>query len=101
MGELEYYNDVEHEFPFRWSANPPKGYEAINTPYGAYAFPGQGETYPVFTDNASRIRNDTWYITRSQRKGVPQDLMVINNKGEITIGYKNTNPATIVFGFCI
>lgn len=33
LKELEYYNDVEHEFPFRWSANPPKGYEAINTPY--------------------------------------------------------------------
>lgn len=33
LKELEYYNDVEHEFPFKWSANPPKGYEAINTPY--------------------------------------------------------------------
>lgn len=33
LKELEYYNDNQHEFPFRWSANPPKGYEAINTPY--------------------------------------------------------------------
>lgn len=33
LKELEYFNDVEHEFPFKWSANPPKGYEAINTPY--------------------------------------------------------------------
>ena len=33
LKELEYYNDKEHDFPFRWSANPPKGYEAINTPY--------------------------------------------------------------------
>lgn len=33
LKELEYFNDVNHEFPFRWSANPPKGHEAINTPY--------------------------------------------------------------------
>ncbi len=33
LKELEYFNDVNQEFPFRWSANPPKGYEAINTPY--------------------------------------------------------------------
>lgn len=33
LKELDYFNDVNHEFPFKWSANPPKGYEAINTPY--------------------------------------------------------------------
>lgn len=31
--ELEYFNDERHEFPFKWNANPPRGYEAINTPY--------------------------------------------------------------------
>lgn len=33
LKELEYYNDKNHHFPFKWSANPPKGYESINTPY--------------------------------------------------------------------
>lgn len=33
LKELEYFNDVNHAFPFKWSANPPKGYEAINSPY--------------------------------------------------------------------
>lgn len=33
LKELEYYNDDKHAFPFKWSANPPKGYEAINSPY--------------------------------------------------------------------
>lgn len=31
--ELEYYNDENHEFPFKWNANPPKGYERQNTPF--------------------------------------------------------------------
>ncbi len=31
--ELEYYNDENNEFPFKWKANPPKGYEKQNTPF--------------------------------------------------------------------
>ena len=31
--ELDYYNDEKHEFPFKWNANHPKGYEAENSPY--------------------------------------------------------------------
>lgn len=33
LKELDYFNNENNEFPFKWSANPPKGYEAINTPY--------------------------------------------------------------------
>ena len=33
LKELDYYSGDEHEFPFKWSANPPKGYEAQNSPY--------------------------------------------------------------------
>lgn len=31
--ELEYYNDENNEYPFKWNANPPKGYERQNTPF--------------------------------------------------------------------
>lgn len=31
--ELEFYNDENNEFPFRWNPNPPKGYQKQNTPY--------------------------------------------------------------------
>lgn len=33
LKELEYFNDTNNAFPFKWSANPPKGHEAINSPY--------------------------------------------------------------------
>lgn len=33
LKELDYYNDENHQFPFKWAANPPKGFERENTPY--------------------------------------------------------------------
>jgi len=33
LKELNYYNDENHAFPFKWNANPPKGYEAQNSPF--------------------------------------------------------------------
>lgn len=32
LKELDYYME-EHEFPFKWAANPPKGYQEENKPY--------------------------------------------------------------------
>lgn len=31
--ELEYFNDENNEFPFRWNPNPPRGYQKQDTPY--------------------------------------------------------------------
>lgn len=33
LKELDYYNDENHSYPFKWAANPPKGFEKENTPY--------------------------------------------------------------------
>lgn len=33
LKELDYYSNDENEFPFKWSANPPRGHEAQNSPY--------------------------------------------------------------------
>lgn len=33
LKELDYYSSSENAFPFKWSANPPRGHEAQNRPY--------------------------------------------------------------------
>lgn len=76
------------------------GANAGNTAYYDYVTPGEGEPYPIFTDHASR-KKTTSYITRTQRLGIPQDLLIVGGEGSITIGYKNTSIASVVFGFCI
>lgn len=60
LKELDYYSSEENAFPFRWSANPPRGHEAQNSPYdlvqiisasyGSSSFgPQKGATLPPVT----------------------------------------------------
>ena len=60
LKELDYFSSDENEFPFKWSANPPRGHEAQNSPYdlvqiisaayGASSFgPQTGVTLPPVT----------------------------------------------------
>lgn len=60
LKELDYYSSEENAFPFKWSANPPRGHEAQNSPYelvqiisaayGSSSFgPQTGATLPPVT----------------------------------------------------
>lgn len=60
LKELDYFSSEENEFPFKWGANPPRGYEAQNSPfdlvqiisaaYGASSFGAQtGVALPPVT----------------------------------------------------
>lgn len=67
---------------------------------------GQGETYSVFTDNASRVRknangNPVNYFTRTTQLGDKNRVVAISNSGSGSYGGVGWANYKTVFGFCI
>ena len=68
---------------------------------------GEGDTYPVFTDNNSRLRSKVggdyvaWW-TRSRYAGNMAAIQIVTELGEATYGNRNaTDYLGVCFGFCI
>ena len=65
---------------------------------------GEGDTYDVFTDNASRIRSNAYWWTRSMNflgNNPSYFWTEVTPYGTLGSGSKDDKNAYIVFGFCI
>ena len=67
----------------------------------------EGETYPIFTDNASRIKNlangagsADWWWQRSPYAGYSTTFCIVNSNGSAYSGYASYSSG-VCFGFCI
>lgn len=79
----------------------------------AYTALGQGTQYPLFTNDASRVRKSAYYtsgtgksiwLTRSMDAATMGQMVAVGANGEYTFTSPSTSAGTsqaIVFGFCI
>lgn len=60
----------------------------------------QLSTYPIFTDDSSRIKGNYWKL-RSPDRSDSSMFCIVTNKGTADAGVANNNTWCIVIGFCV
>lgn len=82
----------------------PSGIEVFGTANASYYPPGEGTLYPIFTDNASRVKNlnnsPCWWWLRSPCVGGSTHFCYVGTDG--TLGDSSASGSGgVAFGFCI
>lgn len=82
LKELEYFNNENNDFPFRWSANPPIGYDAINTPF---------DSVQIISTDYNRVLPKITYSQLHEDAGL---FLYLNTLGMYDVRFKSLKDAS-------